>query len=147
MVCAALRLWLARPRNLKISNLNNYTIFLNSSEMNNHLQNTASTKIIQRELHVANMHGPEDIPKPLVSPQNAIQRRLWCPDHQNRAQMQIEQVIRSDESLFTVSQSSGRVFVWRTTAETFHVDCLFPTVEHEGGSVMVWGAISLRGLV
>ncbi|GBO33699.1 hypothetical protein AVEN_67243-1 [Araneus ventricosus] len=55
-------------------------------------------------------------------------------------------VIWSDESSFTLFQTTGRVFVWRTPAEAFHVDCLVSTVKHGGGSVLVWGAISCRGL-
>ncbi|GFV06760.1 hypothetical protein TNCV_1611731 [Trichonephila clavipes] len=33
--------------------------------------------------------------------------------------------------------TTGRVFVWRTSAEAFHVDCLVPTVKHGECSVMV----------
>lgn len=117
-----------------------------TSEMNTHLQNPVSTKTIQRELHAASIHGRVAIPKPLVSPQNAMKRRQWCRDHQNWTQQQWEQVIWSDESSFTLFQTTGRVFVWRTPAEAFHVDCLVPTVKHGGGSVMAWGAISWRSL-
>ncbi|GFW90221.1 transposable element Tc1 transposase [Trichonephila clavipes] len=35
------------------------------SEMNTPLQNPVSMKTIQRELHVANIHGRVDVPKPL----------------------------------------------------------------------------------
>ena len=38
------------------------------------------------------------------------------------------------------------MFVWRTSVEAFHVDCLVPTIKHGGGSVMKWGAISWVGL-
>ncbi|GFW86287.1 transposable element Tcb1 transposase [Trichonephila clavipes] len=55
-------------------------------------------------------------------------------------------VIWSDESSSTLSQTTRRVFVWRTPTEAFHVDCLVPTVKHGGGSMMVWAAISSRGL-
>lgn len=117
-----------------------------TSEMNTHLQNPVSMKTIQRELHAANIHGRVAIPKPLVSARNALKRLQWCQDHLKWTQLQWEQVIWSDESSFTLFQTTGRVFVWRTPAEAFHVDCLVPTVKHGGGSVMVWGAISARGL-
>lgn len=117
-----------------------------TSEMNTHLQNPVSMKTIQRELHAANIHGRVAIPKPLVSARNAMKRLQWCREHLNWTQLQWEQVIWSDESSFTLFQTTGRVFVWRTPAEAFHVDCLVPTVKHGGGSVMVWGAISSRGL-
>ncbi|GFX29827.1 hypothetical protein TNCV_4749561 [Trichonephila clavipes] len=48
----------------------------------------------------------------------------------------------SDEPLLTLFQTTGRVFVWKTPAEVFHVDCLVPPVKHGEGSVMVWGLIS-----
>ena len=59
-----------------------------TSEMNTHLQNPVSTKTIQRELHAASIHGRVAIPKPLVSPQNAMKRRQWCRNHQNWTQQQ-----------------------------------------------------------
>ncbi|GFV04904.1 transposable element Tcb1 transposase [Trichonephila clavipes] len=102
-------------------------------------------KTIQRELHTAKMHGRVAIPKPLVLGRNASKRLQWCRDHLNWAQLQWEQVIWSDESSFTLFQTTGRVFVWQTPTEAFHVDCLVPTVKHGGGSVMVWAAISSRG--
>jgi hypothetical protein len=52
-------------------------------------------------------------------------------------------VIWSDESSFTLFPTSGRVYVWRTPKETYNAECLVPTVEHGGGSVMV-GATILR---
>ncbi|GFT75417.1 transposable element Tcb1 transposase [Trichonephila clavipes] len=51
-----------------------------------------------------------------------------------------------DESTFTLFQTTGRVYVWRTPKEAFTPECIMPTVKHGGGSLMVWGAISWRGL-
>ncbi|GFV57348.1 transposable element Tc1 transposase [Trichonephila clavipes] len=67
-------------------------------------------------------------------------------EHLNLTQLQREQAIRYDKSLFTLFRTTGRVFVCRTSAKSFHVDCLVPTVKHGGGSMMVWGAISSFGL-
>ncbi|GFU51807.1 transposable element Tcb1 transposase [Trichonephila clavipes] len=65
--------------------------------------------------------------------------RQWTPQ-------QWQQVIWSDESTFTLFQTTGRVFVWRTPKEAFAPERIVPTVKHGGGSLMVWGAIFWRGL-
>lgn len=117
-----------------------------TSEMNTHLQEAVSSKTIRRELHAANIHGRAAISKPLIAPCNEFKRRKWCREHGNWTQQQWENVIWSDESSFTLFPANGRVYVWRTPAEAYHVGCLRPTVKHGGGSVMIWGAISHRGL-
>ncbi|GFX81640.1 transposable element Tc1 transposase [Trichonephila clavipes] len=114
--------------------------------MNTHLLKPISMKTIQIELHTSNIYSRVAIRKPLVSEHNATKRLQCCRDYLNWTQLQWEQVIWSDESAFTLFQTTGRVFVWRTPKEAFHVDYLVPTVKHEGGSVMVWAVISSRGL-
>ncbi|GFU92492.1 transposable element Tc1 transposase [Trichonephila clavipes] len=67
-------------------------------------------RVLRRIL--AQNHGRVAIPKPLVSGQNAAKRLQWCLYQLNWTQMQWEQVIWSDESAFTLFQTTGRVFVW-----------------------------------
>jgi hypothetical protein len=43
------------------------------------------------------------------------------------------QVIRSDESSFTLLPTSGRVYIWRTPKEAYNPKCLVPSVKHVGG--------------
>ncbi|GBM10607.1 Transposable element Tcb1 transposase [Araneus ventricosus] len=117
-----------------------------TSEMNSHLQDPVSSKTVKRELHAANIYGRVAIRKPLVTPTNAFKRRQWCRDHKCWSPQQWQQVIWSDESSFTLFQTTGRVYVWRTPKEAFNPECLLPNVKHGGGSIMVWGAISWRGL-
>ncbi|GFU92174.1 transposable element Tc1 transposase [Trichonephila clavipes] len=93
-----------------------------TSEVNSHLPNPISTSTVQRELHASN-----------------LTHRQWTPQ-------QWQQVIWSDESSFTLFQTTGRVYVWRTPKEAFAPECIEPTVKHGGGSLMVWGATSWRGL-
>jgi hypothetical protein len=54
----------------------------------------------------------------------------------------IRSEIRSGESSFTLFATSGRVYVWRTPKEAYNPESRIPKVKHEGGSVMVWTAIS-----
>jgi hypothetical protein len=53
-------------------------------------------------------------------------------------------VIWSDESSFTLFPTSGRVYFWRIPKEAVNPECLFPTLKHEEGSVMVWAAIMVQ---
>jgi hypothetical protein len=50
-------------------------------------------------------------------------------------------VIWPDESSFTLFPTSGRVYVWRTSKETYNPECLIPTAKHREGCVMGWAAI------
>ncbi|GFU91052.1 transposable element Tc1 transposase [Trichonephila clavipes] len=50
------------------------TLSLISSRMNIHLQNHASMKTVQQEMHIANIHGKVPIRKPFVSAWKAVKR-------------------------------------------------------------------------
>ncbi|GFS97539.1 transposable element Tcb1 transposase [Trichonephila clavipes] len=73
-------------------------------------------------------------------------RKLTDRTHRQWTPQQWQQVIWSVELTFTLFQTTGRVYVWRTPKEAFALECIVPTVKHGGGSLMVWGAISWRGL-
>ena len=55
-------------------------------------------------------------------------------------------VIWCDESKFELFSSKSRVIVWRTPKETFDLQCIVPTVKHDGDSVTVWGCFTHRGI-
>ncbi|GFU74607.1 transposable element Tcb1 transposase [Trichonephila clavipes] len=66
-------------------------------------------RTVQRELHASNLYGRVGIRKPLVTARHALQRRQWCRTHRQWTPQQWQQVIRSDESTFTLFQTTGRV--------------------------------------
>ncbi|GFT14820.1 transposable element Tc1 transposase [Trichonephila clavipes] len=90
-----------------------------------------------RELHASNLYGRVGVRKPLVTTRHALQRRQWCRTRRQWTPQQWQQVILSDESTFTLFQTTGRVYVWRTPKETFAPECIVPTVKHGGGFLMV----------
>ena len=55
-------------------------------------------------------------------------------------------MVFSDESRFCLFHNDGRAGVWREVGERYNVDCLKPTVQGGGGSVMMWGCISWEGV-
>ncbi|GFW70644.1 transposable element Tcb1 transposase [Trichonephila clavipes] len=112
-----------------------------TSEVNSHLRNPISATTIQRELHASNLYGRVGIRKPLVTARHALQQRQWCRTHRQWTPQQWQQVIWSDESKFTLFQTTGRVYVWRTPKEAFAPECVVPTVKHGGGSLMHEGEV------
>ncbi|GFT42130.1 transposable element Tc1 transposase [Trichonephila clavipes] len=120
----------ARKRNQSLSQI--------TSEVNSHLRNPISARTVQRELHASNLYGRVGIRKPLVTARPALQRRQWCRTHIQWTPQQWQQVIWSDESTFTLFQTTGRVYVWRTPKEAFAPECIVPTVNHGGGFFMVY---------
>ncbi|GFW72113.1 transposable element Tc1 transposase [Trichonephila clavipes] len=107
-----------------------------TSEVNSHLRNPISARTVQRELHASNLYGRVGIRKPLVTARHALQRRQWCRTHRQWTPQQWQQVIWSDESTFTLFQTTGRVYVWRTPKEAFAPECIVLTFKHGGGSLM-----------
>jgi len=54
-------------------------------------------------------------------------------------------VLWSDETKINLFGSDGVKRVWRQQGEEYKEKCVFPTVKHGGGSVMVWGCMSAAG--
>ncbi|GFV79007.1 transposable element Tc1 transposase [Trichonephila clavipes] len=65
------------------------------------------------------------------------EQRQWCRTRRQWTPQQWQPVILSDESTFTLFQTIGRVYVWRTPKEKFAPECIVPTVKHGGGFLMV----------
>ena len=55
-------------------------------------------------------------------------------------------VLFSDESKFNLFNSDGRTMIWRSPGERLNFKNMVPTVKHGGGSVMVWGSMSSKGV-
>lgn len=49
-------------------------------------------------------------------------------------------------SLFQIFGTPGVTFVRRRVGEEFSPECVVPTVKHGGGSIMVWGCMTLSGV-
>ncbi|GFX10546.1 transposable element Tcb1 transposase [Trichonephila clavipes] len=117
-----------------------------TSEVNSHLRKPISARTVKGNFMLRTCMEELEFVKPFVTARHALQRRQWCRTHRQWTPQQWQQVIWSDESTFTLFQTTGRVYVWRTPKEAFAPECIVMTFKHGGGSLMVWGAISWRDL-
>lgn len=84
--------------------------------------------------------------KPLLTPENAAIRLHWCKEHKNWILPDWKQVTFSDESRFALYNPDGGERLWRKPSEKYQKDCVAPTVQMGGGSVMFWGVFSYWGV-
>ena len=57
-----------------------------------------------------------------------------------------EKIIFSDETKINLFSSDGRIKVWRKSKKRLSLENCVPTVKFFGGSVMVWGCMSYKGV-
>lgn len=103
-----------------------------------------SKQTVCRRLHEINLKArrPAKCPK-LLRTHRAARRNFV----QNYGQWNIQEwsdVLFTDESRFCLNMVDGRKRVWRRTGEKFNQDLIMECENFNGGSVMVWGGISLN---
>ena len=84
--------------------------------------------------------------KPFLSASYQKARLDFCKKHEGWSVEDWSKVIWSDESRFQIFGSDGKQYYWKRPEEPlnrFHVQ---PKVKHGGGSVMIWGCFTSRGV-
>ena len=72
-------------------------------------------------------------------------RLCWCRQHRHWNLNMWGNVMFRDESRFCLWKLEGRVKVWRRRGERYADCCTDGVTAFGGGSVMVWGGISITG--
>lgn len=106
---------------------------------------TVSDATIKRTLYKAGLHGRTARNKPFISPVNKSKRLAFAKAYVDKPQEYWDNVLFTDESKFNVSESDGKVTVWRRVGEELLEKNLKGTVKHGGGSVLVWGCMAANG--
>jgi hypothetical protein len=70
----------------------------------------------------------------------------WAKAHAHWSAEDWLSVIFSDESKFNLIGSDGLSWCWRKPGEEFDERYTKKVVKHSGGSVMVWGCLTAKGL-
>jgi len=106
---------------------------------------TTSKTTVRRRLQDAGLHGHLAVKKPLLTARHRCLHLEFAREHLHWNWVDWSVVLWTDESCFTMVQSDGPTFVRRRPGEQLRNDCVVPTVKFDGGSIMMWGAMSFRG--
>ncbi|XP_011144066.2 uncharacterized protein LOC105185907 [Harpegnathos saltator] len=109
-------------------------------------QSNPSVRTIRRRLQDAGLHGRRPVKKSFISAKNRKARVEWSKAHLNWTSRQWSDVLWSDESKFMLFGSDGIKWVRRPEGKRFDPKYQLPTMKHGGGSVIVWGAFSAKGM-
>jgi hypothetical protein len=82
----------------------------------------------------------------LLKKVNKQKRLFFAKKYKSFAFKDWEKVLFTDESKFEIFAQNERRYISRRMGERFDEACLTPTVKHGGGSIQVWGCISVYGL-
>ena len=104
-----------------------------------------SDQTVRNRLHHAGLHARRPFAVPRLTAAHRRARLTFSRDHSDWQLRHWTPVLFTDESRFCLDTNDRRARVWRARGHRFDQDNM---VEHDrfgGGSVMVWGGISIHG--
>ena len=112
------------------------------TELGKSISESTARRIIKRQGY----NGRVARKKPFVNLVNRRNRLNFAKEHIQKDVSWWDDVIFLDESKFNIFGSDGKTMVWRKPNEELKGKYITPTVKYGGGSVMVWGCISAKGV-
>lgn len=103
-----------------------------------------SALTVRRRLAEVDLHARVPASGPLLTPAHRAARLQFCREHAAWNEIDWASVLFSDESRYSLYGADGRVRVWRRQGERYAQCNIAGRVQFGGGSVMVWGGISLE---
>lgn len=104
-----------------------------------------STQTVRNRLHTVGLYARRPIRCVPLTLTHRMARKKWCLEHANWTNQQWSNVLFTDESRFSLENDSRRVRIWRTAGEQYLEECIQEKSAFGGGSIMVWGGISIDG--
>ena len=103
-----------------------------------------SDQTIRNHLRANNLRCRRQAVRPPLPPHHRTARRHWCTLHLWWQRVQWRRVMFTDESRFSIQFNNGGVRVYRRPGERFTDVNVRQHHQFGGGSVMVWGGISIH---
>lgn len=107
---------------------------------------SASVSTVRRRLRAAGLNSCSAVKKPLVTARNRALRLQWAAEHEADSQEQWSLVLFSDESKICRIGCNGQRRIRRRQHERLQPFAMQPTLVGGGGSLMMWGCMSARGV-
>lgn len=101
---------------------------------------------VRNRLRAFGLFGRIARKKPFICRRNRLRRLEFAQRHLNWTAKDWAKILWSDESKFNRFGSDGSRYVRRRVNEEFNRKCMVPTVKGGGGSVMIWGSFSSKGV-
>ena len=104
-----------------------------------------STQTVRNRLHDDGLRARRPLVCPVLTRAHCVARLEFAREHQPWQLRHWRGVLFTNESRFTVNHNDRRVRVWRRQGER-NAECnIIENNRYGGGSVMVWGGISMDG--
>lgn len=104
-----------------------------------------STDTVRNRLHETGLSSRRPARGPALKNQHRRARLAYTRRYGEWRQRQWGRVWFTDESRFSLCGNDGRLRIWRRRGERYEQNLFEPTRSHNGGSIMVWGGISING--
>ena len=105
-----------------------------------------SSRTVQRRLSDKGLRSYFTKKKPFISAKNKKARLAFAKLHFHKTQSFWESIIWSDESKFELKNTKRRKRVWCRPNERLQSKNIVKTTKYGGGSIMVWGCFSKKGV-
>jgi hypothetical protein len=104
-----------------------------------------SDQTVRNRLHATQFRARKQAKVPRLTPVHRRNRRNFAQLHRDWTPEQWSNVLFTDESRFCIDHNDGRIRVWRRPGERYIDSTVQEIVAFGGGSIMVWGGITLTG--
>lgn len=105
-----------------------------------------SSETVRKAIRDNGFHSRTARKKFFVSKVNKRKRLQFAKEYINKPVEYWHRWVFTDESKFNISGSDGNFRVWRLPNTELEPKNMIGTVKHGGGSVMVWGCMSAKGV-
>jgi transposase len=116
-----------------------------NKKLRTELSVSVSDRTVCRVLVEAGLKSSPKVEKPLLSRKNIKARLEFAKRHQHWTAADWERVIWSDETKINRFNSDGRSWCWIRDVDGLEPRTVKKTVKHGGGSIMIWGCMTVHG--